>query len=302
MVRLRRLGRVLDPAHGPGWMASHAAYPTPVRLADGRLRLFFVSRDTEGRGQVGWADVADDDPTRVTALSPRPVLATGEAGGFGERGWSPGNGLVRDGALHLYLMGWNAGGAAPFRNAIGLAVDPCGTGDALALAHRGPLLDRSRFDPYSLSYPHVSPPDPAGGPWRMIYGTHRGPGTHERTMRHTLSEALSDDGIDWRPIGADLLALEPGELGHSRPWIFEHGGERWLAFSVRRAAYAIGLARWTGAAWERRGDLLGPGEAPWEDEAVCYAAFADTPRGTVCFYCANGYGRTGFGAALVEAG
>src|SRR4249919_3921741 len=117
-MRVHRLGRVFAAEDGPSWMVSHAAYPTPLLLDGGRVRVFFVSRDAEGRGAVGWVDVARDDPRRILAIVDRPALVHGEAGSFDDRGIALGCVVRRGQELWLYYMGWSRAIDVPFRNSI----------------------------------------------------------------------------------------------------------------------------------------------------------------------------------------
>jgi hypothetical protein len=279
-------------------MVSHAAYPTPVQLEGDRVRVFFVSRDAEGRGAVGWIDIAPDDPRRVLEIADRPAFVHGEAGSFDDRGIALGCVVRRAPELWLYYMGWSRAIDVPFRNSIGLTVSRDGSGKTFERPFAGPILDRSRHDPFSLSYPFVTTD---GGGWRMIYGSHRGPGTSEASMRHLLMSATSPDGIDWHPSGTALLPLAAGELGHSRPWLWRDGSVEKLFFSIRREEYTVGLGMREGGSWQRvSDDLLGRSDDTWDNEATCYASHLRVDGKDLLFYCGNGYGRTGFGVAVLE--
>ena len=295
----RRLGRLFAAADGPNWMASHAAYPAPVLLESNRMRIFFVSRDGDGRGTVGWVDVSTKDPRRIIAHSREPALRPGPRGSFDDRGIAIGSVVRYGNALRLYYMGWNIGVGVPFRNAIGLAVSADRDGSTFNRVFDGPVLDRSRHDPYSLSYPFVI--DGASG-WRMIYGSHRGPGTTENDMRHALMGASSFDGIDWAPGGQPILDLEKSELGHSRPWIMSRQGKRYLMFSVRRSQYTVGLAvEQSDGTWGRVPELsFCGGTEDWDREAQCYASHFSLRGNDYILYNGNEYGRTGFGLAILE--
>jgi hypothetical protein len=323
-MRITRLGRVFAAEDGPDWMVSHAAYPVPVRIAADRLRVFFNTRDAMNRGAAAWVDVDAANPRRILRVADTPCLVPGSPGAFDDRGISNGSIAVVGGTPWLYYMGWNKSADVPFRNAIGLAVcdsPGCGPNPMFNRRFEGPLVDRSRHDPFTLSYPFVTPPPigpigkggrTAAEPWRMIYGTSRGGGTVEADMRHTLTEATSPDGIDWRPTGLDIMPLEAGDYGISRPWLFESGGRRYLMFSIRRQTYSIGLAvqDTPSGPWRRvANDLLGPapdgpnaaGDHDWERGATCYASTIKVADQRYLFYCGREYGRTGFGVATLGA-
>ncbi len=302
-MRVTRLGPIFSAEQGPSWMCSHAAYPTPIELDQKRLRIFIVTRDEEGRGCVGYIDVNAEDPRRVLQISERPCLTPGPLGRFDDRGISIGNVCKINGELWLYYMGWNVMRDVPFRNTIGLAVSKDGRGEAFARPFVGPLIGRSRFDPFSVSYPFVMPPSDGRAGWHMFYGSHRGPGDREDNMEHVLTEAKSEDGIDWRPTGNGMIGLEPGEFGLSRPWYLKTNEREVLFYSIRRKNYTIGVSERdpnTGE-WRRvSNDLLGSSEAEWENEASCYAALVQANGRYLMFYNGNGYGRTGIGVAEID--
>ncbi|MEM0987905.1 MAG: hypothetical protein AAGK00_03445 [Pseudomonadota bacterium] len=298
---IRRLGRVFGAEMGPDWMVSHAAYPAPVLLSPDRLRVYLVARDAQGRGQVGFIDLDPADPLRVLAVSPEPCLGPGGLGAFDDRGISIGSVHQVGDEIRLYYMGWNKAADVPFRNAIGLAVARDRQGLRFERIFEGPLIDRSRFDPFTLSYPFVVVPS-GEAPWTLYYGTSRAGGTDEAAMQHVLTRATGTDGIDWRPTGETVVGLEPGEYGLSRPWLWQASGRTWMLYAIRRAEYTIGLSVQepaTGAFRRVSSDLMGPGRAQWEDRASCYPALVQAGGRTLLFYNANGYGLTGLGVAEV---
>ncbi|GLS32778.1 hypothetical protein SAMN04488498_12017 [Mesorhizobium albiziae] len=297
-----RLGHVFSAEQGPSWMRSHATYAAPVSLDKSRARVFIVTRDDENRGLVGWVDVALDDPRRILAVSDRPCLMPGALGAFDDRGISIGSANRIGSELWLYYMGWNTAVDVPFRNAIGLAISKDGRGESFERIFQGPLLDRSRFDPFTISYPFVIPG--AGRKnWIMYYGSSRSGSNRGETMDHVITSATSVDGIDWRPTGLEEIGLEEGEYGLSRPWVFCISGRTFMLYSIRCENYTIGLAeqRESGRRWLRLSSNLLTGSAEaWESEATCYPAVLAWGDRLYLFYSGNGYGRTGFGVAVLK--
>jgi hypothetical protein len=283
-------------------MVSHAAYPTPLLLARDRLRIYFNTRDAESRGSLAWMDVDPADPLRTLDIADEPALGPGPIGAFDDCGLSNGSIHRIGNELWLYYMGWSRSLDVPFRNSIGLAISRDG-GATFERAFEGPLLARSRHDPYTVSYPFVVTPTADNRTWRMLYGSNRGPGDRDETMNHVLTEATSSDGLEWRPSGRDLLAPLPGEFGLSRPWRFAANGRPLLLYSIRREHYSIGasMQESPGDTWTRlTNDMLGPSPEDWDNEATCYPAVIELNGSRLMFYCGNGFGRTGFGVAVIE--
>lgn len=301
-MRWRKLGRIFAPPAGAEWIASHAAYPTPWPLDERRVRIFFVGRDARKRGCLGYADFdfAASPPALLT-VSRQPLLGPGRPGAFDDSGLSIGCLLADGDRLRLYYMGWNQGVTVPFRNAIGLALaeEPDGP---FRRYSEGPLLDRSPVDPFSLSYPCVRRID--DGVWRMWYGSHQGPGDSAATMRHVIKDAESPDGLRWTPTGRVRLDLRPGEFGLSRPCVLPEADGYRMWYAIRDAEYRIGTAvSDDGLTWRRRDDEAGvaPSAEGWDSEAVTYPWVFDHAGARYMLYNGNGYGRTGFGVAVMEA-
>ncbi len=295
-----RLGKLFSAEDGPDWMHSHATYPTPLILEDGTLRLFLVSRGADNLGRVGWIDLDPTDLSNVLQISDRAALEPGALGAFDDRGIAIGSVHRIGRELWLYYMGWNKAADVPFRNAIGLAISRDGRGDCFERVSEGPILDRNRFDPFTLSYPFVVPPVRAGDDWLMYYGTNRAGGDREETMQHELTFARSRDGIDWGPSGETVIGLKPGEFGISRPWLLTQEAQELLFFSIRRSQYAIGVATRSavGQPWQRlTSDLLGSSADTWDNAANCYPAAITLAGRHFLFYSGNQYGKTGLGVA-----
>jgi hypothetical protein len=99
-----------------------------------------------------------------------------------------------------------------------------------------------------------------------------------------------------------VIALEPGELALTRPCYLATSAGPLLFFSIRCKHYTIGAAAQQGDGMWRRvsNNVLGASAQDWDDEASCYPAVIDLAGTRYMLYCGNGYGRTGFGIALIE--
>lgn len=299
-MRAERTGMIFSADQGPGWMESHAAYPTPVLISPDILRIFMISRDKDNRGNVGYIDVLPDNPSRVIGISQDPCLCPGSLGSFSDRGISIGCINKIDNELWLYYLGWNKSQDVPFRNSIGLAISKNGLGNSFEPMFEGPLLDRSRFDPFTLSYPFVEEPGVDGAFWKMYYGTSRQGGISEENMQHVITSATSNDGMDWAPSGEDEVKLEPGEYGLSRPWILKHSGDKFMFYSIRKKQYKIGFSKLNrkSGKWTRvSNDILGISQNEWDSEASCYPGIIQINQRIYMFYNGNNYGLTGIGVA-----
>src|SRR5262245_16992172 len=128
-------------------MVSHASLPVPDRIQDDVLRIYFGTRDAEGRSQPGAIDVDPDNPQRILRVHDRAVLQLGEPGTFDDRGIMPSCLVTDRGTRYLYYIGWNPQVTVPYRLAIGLAVSADG-GASFDKASLGPVADRDYREPF----------------------------------------------------------------------------------------------------------------------------------------------------------
>jgi len=283
-------------------MQSHAANPVPEYRGGGIVRIYFSTRDTLQRSSIAWIEIDMKDLTRVTRVADTPILTPGLIGSFDDSGCSMGC-IVRSGTRRLlYYMGWNLGVTVPWRNSVGLAISD-GEDSPFERVAIAPIMDRCAADPYTISYPCVIGD---GNKWRMWYGSNLSWGASEADMDHMIKYAESDDGIEWRRDGKVVLGSDsPEEYAFARPWVTrDHDLYRmWYAFRGR--TYRIGYAESDDAiSWTRRdveGGLDVSSEG-WDSEMIEYACVFDHKGQRYMLYNGNGYGKTGFGLAVLEQG
>ena len=175
----------------------------------------------------------------------------------------------------------------------------------MELDGRGPLLASDGTDPISMSYPWVLR---EGNVYRMWYGStlNWDAGNHE--MLHVIHYAISKDGHEWNRLG---LAV-PYELGvaqaFSRPTVLVDSGAYHMWFSYRSGVpgsqYKIGYAySVSGRDWELRLEQAGidVSSSGWDSEMIEYPFVFSHKGNQYMLYNGNDYGRTGFGAAVLEA-
>jgi hypothetical protein len=299
-MRWRKLGRVFCPDHEHDWMVSHAANCVAWRLDEHRYRVLFSTRDRLNRSSIGWVELDLRRPAAVLRRSDRPLLAPGPLGAFDDSGVSLACLVAHDGAMFLYYTGWNLGVTVPWRNSIGLAVS---RGEASLEFERyspAPVLDRSRVDPFSISYPFVLP----GSHWRMWYGSNLRWGTEQRDMDHVIKYAVGRGPHEWQPTGDVCIGIErAGEYAFSRPSVVRDGEVWRMWYSYRGEAYRIGYAESVdGVHWIRHDAAAGiaPSDSGWDAESIEYPWVFDHDGGRYMLYNGNRYGLTGFGLAVLE--
>ena len=300
----RPLGRVFSPIAGERWSVSHAAYPTALTLADGNVRIFYSTRDASNRSSAASVDIAIDGNRFEMLGAPRgPLLTPGARGSFDADGVTVTSVVAHEGKFYAFYLGWTMLVHVPFTNFIGVAVSD-DDGQIFRRCLSVPVVGRSPENPLTVGYPFVLR-DGAG--WRMWFGSHLHWGPHME-MLHVVKEARSTDLVRWTPSDAVVVncaaQADPLEFAISRPVVLrEPDNSLSMWYARRRPDYELGFARSAdGKHWERRDQdlrFVGTAEA-WEDKERTYPFVFDHSGRRYMLYNGNGYGREGFGLAILE--
>jgi len=123
-------------------------------------------------------------------------------------------------------------------------------------------------------------------------------------MAHLIKYAESTDGLGWKREGKIALHFkDENEYAMSRPFVLKENGIYRMWYSYRGAAYRIGYAESeNGLDWERMDEKVGitVSDSGWDSESVEYPFLFDHKGQRYMLYNGNGYGRTGFGLAVLE--
>jgi hypothetical protein len=174
----------------------------------------------------------------------------------------------------------------------------------LELENEAPFMGSDSVDPISLSYPWVV--KIAMGGFSMWYGSTTTWDAGNGEMLHVINYASSADGDNWKRQG---LAI-PYELGRaqafSRPTVvgdLETGFEMWFSYrSDVGGKYRIGYAlSKDGRKWELALEDAGIDVSldGWDSEMIEYPFVFDHKGHRYMLYNGNGYGKTGFGLAVL---
>lgn len=304
MPGFRKLGLVYSPDGSREWARQAAMLPTPLMLDEHRLRVYFASTDAMNIGRIGYVELDVRDPTRILDEAKEPVLDIGRPGAFDDNGVNPSS-IVRVGdRLRLYYVGYQLHRQVPYTLFTGLAESSDG-GKSFHRYSEAPILDRCDGELFFRTAPFVQR-DENG--WKLLYiGGSDWTAVDGRSKPiYGLRAIRSDDGLRFPGKGNELMAPRlPDEIGFGRPFVRSTPSKFELFYSVRTPkTYRLGYARSRdGSNWERADhDLRFSGAVQdWETEMTCYAVVVDTKFGVLMLYNGNGYGRTGFGIAVLES-
>jgi len=85
-MQWQKLGQVFGPMNNYEWMVSHAANPVAKHLEGDVFRIYFSSRDQENRSSIGFVEIDIKHPNQILKLCDKPILQSGERGGFDDKG------------------------------------------------------------------------------------------------------------------------------------------------------------------------------------------------------------------------
>ena len=285
-----KIGHVYAPDGKKEWMSSHASNTVPIHRGRGIFRVYFSSRDLEGRSSISFVDIdVGSGEFDVVAEASTPVLSPGLPGFFDESGVSLSCIKEINGRVLMYYLGWTLGKTVPWYNSIGVAeLSP--SGDVATKLFNAPIYSRSESDPISLSYPYFIE---INGENFVYYGSNRAWGSSTFDMDHVLKIGTTEDGLSITP--KDKIAITPnqGEYAFSRPYVFRNSHGTWsMYYSYRGEMYRIGYAESEdGLEWNRMDEHAGisPSESGWDSEMICYPCLFEYEGRRYMSYNGNGY-------------
>jgi len=299
-MKWRKLGLIFCPSGETTWMQSHAAVPIAESIGDNLFKIYFSSRDKDNRSYTGSIITEIDRPNRILDIPIEPVLSPGELGAFDDSG-SMATWLTEyQGYRFLYYIGWNLGVTVPFRNSIGLATS--GENSKFSRCSNRPIMDRSMKEPHFCASCCVLQGEEF---WRMWYLSCTGWRVRKGNPEHKyhIKYAESIDGINWNRDG--LIAIDfanDQEYAISRPSVI-HDGTWKMWYSYRGQSYRIGYAESdNGRQWKRLDNKVGidVSVTGWDSEMIEYPYVFDHHGQRYMLYNGNGYGKSGFGLAILE--
>lgn len=286
-------------------LKTHAANPLPVHIEGDVYRVFYSARDDENRSSVAAVDI-DIARRLVVEDHYQPFFEHGPAGSFYADGVSIGCCYQVDQVRYLLFMGWQNPADGHWRGDIGRLIVRADL--SLELDRAEPLMGANSDDPISLSYPWVM--QLTSAEYRMWYGSTRSWDAGNGEMLHIINNAVSDNGHDWSRQG---LAV-PYELGaaqaFSKPSVIRDRRSQSYSmwFSCRGAegdSYRIGYAT-SEDAIDWRLDNADAGitvsQSGWDSEMIEYPHVFDHAEHRYMLYNGNGYGKSGFGLAVLNHG
>lgn len=307
----KKKGLIFKPKGDLLWSVSHAQVPFAFPLNNGKVRIFYATRDIKNFSSTSFIDVEASNPSKILYIHDRPVLEKGMRGSFDDSGTMPSWFIEYNDNLFMYYTAWNKSYEASYRLSIGVAVSQ-DQGFSFKKLFKGPILDRNMFDPIWVGQPCVIK---EGNLWKMWYlscekieviNNHPEP-------FYNIKYAESNDGINWKRNNNICIDFDFGVIDAlGRPCVYKENGIYKMFHSNRKAigyrkdkeaSYSIGYSESkNGIDWTRLDDLVGisKSETGWDSlmNEYCSTYLHDGIRYLI--YNGNGFGASGFGYAILK--
>jgi len=300
----RKTGQVFTPS---GDEFSHGSHPCAVHYKDDLFVVAFTRRDSRQRSHI-FLSYATVTQGRLSLVGePKLALGCGEPGFFDCDGVISVCFVEHRGRIYLYYVGWQNLPDSLWICDTGRAVLDPATLD-LTREFRGPVLARDKNNPLFAAATafHVS-----GDTWQTWYNSGLRWEKTESGWKHYygIHYAESTDGIDWVSYpGLCIPFADEYEYAFGRPTVYRSGGTYFMWFAHRAtrdiATYRIGFASSRdGRHWDRNDRIAGIDVSVegWDSEMICYPYVFEHRGLLYMLYNGNGYGKTGFGLAVMES-
>lgn len=306
MQQWKKLGKIFEPQGEQEWMHSHASVPFAQHIKEDIFKIYFNSRNQNNESSIGFILIDLNHPQKILAISSSPVLSKGDLGTFDDSGVMGCSLMEIWEKQYLYYIGWNLGVTVPFRNAIGLSIST-DNGHTFKKAFTGPILDRTKEEPHFVASNCVIYDENIYKMWYLSC-THWEKRGSDVLHHYHIKYAQSYDGINW--IRKNQVAIDfqdEYEYAISVPRVLKENNHYKMWFSSRATkeipTYRIRYAESVnGIDWIRKDDEVGldVSQEGWDSEMICYPFIFDHKGKRYMLYNGNGYGKTGFGLAVLE--
>lgn len=281
-------------------LCSHAQLPTPFKISEDTIKIYFASRNSEQFSSVYSVNFTirnNKSYFDFKSFSKMPHISPGPVGSFDEHGVYPSTIVKIDDVFFMYYIGWNRGYTSPlFYSSIGLAKSEDGSNFTKMFA--GPVLARNKHEPFLVTSPFI---EIVKEKFRLYFvsGIEWLVSREKIDSRYDIKMIESESMEEWNSANREcVIPLQPGETNIARPWVHTFDdNQKFLYFSYMRSnvrGYRLGVAIWTkDGDWKRLNDEIKTVGLN-DDVPLCYPAIASIQDRTFMFINGESYGKTGF--------
>lgn len=301
-MKWEKQGQIFIPNNQHSWVKTHGMLPVVDHVRDDLFRIYFSGRDESNISRTGYILIDVKEPSKIIELSKNPIIDIGKLGSYDDNGISPTCIVTHDNKKYLYIMGWNKGSKVRAAEVSGLAISE-DNGITFKRYSKAPIIDRTDLEPYTILV--ISCIIIENGIWRMWYDS-ADYWINEDLPKYNIKYAESTDGIHWKREGkVSVDYLYNDETRVSRASIIKDDGKykMWYCYAIGSGGYKMGYAESIdGYKFKRMDENVGIelSESGWDSEMICYPNVFRHKNEIYMLYCGNGYGREGFGIAILK--
>lgn len=311
-------GKIFDPTEHKLANDCHEFAQSPQALVfDDYIRIYFSTRQKDPENgkylsHISFVDM-DKDFKNIINVAKSKVIELGKLGCFDEHGIFPMNVLRHENKILAYTCGWNRKVSVSVDTGIGLAYS-YDNGTTFKKNGNGPVLTSTLHEPFLVGDPFVKVFNSTFHMW-YIYGTKwrvfQEGAAPDRTYK--IGYAKSEDGINWRKEGRQLISDKYNDESQALPTVWELNNKYHMFFCYRQSfdfrsnsdrGYRIGYAYSEDMAnWVRDDSKAGIDVTPgnWDSDMMCYPHVFKCEDKVYMLYNGNQFGKFGFGLALLES-
>ncbi len=317
-MRWKKLGHIFNPLDHelPDNCVEFAQSPQALVLED-RIRIYFSTRSVDPANGKFLSHVCFVDMDRhletILGVARKAVLPLGALGTFDEHGIFPFSPFMDEGKIMAYTCGWSRRVSVSVETSTG-HVTSTDNGLTFQRNGAGPIMGASLHEPFLVGDAFVRKYDGIYHMWYMK-GTRwiRESQSAAPDRIYKIAHAVSGDGQNWQPDGLSPIAdiLHDNEC-QALPTVIYLNGTYHMYFCYRDVfgfrqdaskGYRLGYARSTDLMnWQRDDQKGGVPLSPagWDSAMMCYPHLFSVEDRVYLLYNGNDFGRSGFGAALLE--
>lgn len=308
-MKWEKKGLIYVPDGSLEWSQTHAQIPTPIQYDKDTIRVFFATRNKDGKTQTGYVDLDIDNPSKIKSIGNKPIIRMGKPGLHDDSGAMPFCVFNDNNEYKFYYTGWHI----PTTVSYDLTIGMCRSKDLdeFNKISKGPLISKNMYEPFWAAAPCIIKEEKLYKMWYIsCYDWVEIEGKLEPVYNIKYSESI--DGINWKLSNDVTIKTKFENEALGRPWVIKEDNIYKMWYSTRGSEnyrnktgshYMIGYAESIdGKNWERHDNISGIGlsDEGWDSEMIEYASIFKYKNKKYMFYNGNGFGRSGFGYAVLK--
>jgi len=305
-MKWKKLGLIYVPSDDKNSLFySHSTSPIPIYLYDNIFRIFFSTRDFKGRARPYYLDM-DIETLKIIEINYSPYIKLGEIGSFDENGIILTSILNINSLYHFYYVGFPRTAKMFYSADSGVAFAKNEKFDYGATKkYRGPIKSNNKNEPFFSSVQFVIKENKVFKMW-YVSGVKWEETKDGLKHFYNIKYCQSSNGIDWSEGIVAIDFKNEYEYALARPCIIKDDKYKmWYSYRAQKDidTYRIGYAESDdGINWIRKDEEVGidVSKSGWDSEMICYPYIFDHNGKRYMLYNGNGYGKTGFGIAVLE--